>query len=103
MSNHTPTPWALAPSEAEVWTMVGDDGYPPDLSMCVMAPGESAQEIVANARLIVTAVNNHHELVEALRGLLSCDVDHRTEVKPGTACKCVMAAETILERVGGGE
>ena len=94
MSNHTPTPWRVtkAPHTGR-WVEVFSVNPSIDVAHAV---GE------ANARLIVTAVNNHHELVEALRGLLSCDVDHRTEVKPGTSCKCVMAAETILERVGGG-
>lgn len=68
-TEHTPLPWRLGYSPLNVeWAS--------DRIVCSMAGASAARETDfiaeqhANAALIVRAVNSHHELVEALEGMM---------------------------------
>jgi hypothetical protein len=75
---HTPTPWQLSTIPFEVMSTdsAGAIYGPPEISggACFIAdvsrsPGD--QQAVANAELIVTAVNHHQELVTRLYNLVN--------------------------------
>ena len=65
MGEHTPTPWRFSPWHVEEGQSAVRTGqnYPEDYIICTTASDD-------DAKLIVTAVNNFHDLVVALQQAL---------------------------------
>ncbi len=67
---HTPTPWAISPrNPCEI--VYFEDGDPPDDPWYIAvitkdAPGSDDGEGSENTKFIVTAVNSHDDMLEAL-------------------------------------
>jgi len=81
MTEHTELPWNKQ-WNGHFWN-VGTDC--PDSSLKVYPCSVIGVLEEANAQLIVTAVNNHAKLVEALRSMLSADGHHEKWAAADTA------------------
>ncbi len=74
MTKHTPTPWKVAETaplvmDRGMFIRCVNEGHDHGAIACVNL-GSRSEEVQANARLIVKAVNCHDDLIEALTGLL---------------------------------
>ena len=68
MTKHTPTPWKAIELDDDLY--INPDREERQYALiCRMSRHSKKRD--ANARLIVTAVNHHHALVEALREILN--------------------------------
>lgn len=81
---------------ATIWTSRGPGhGLVADCRNCVVGTREVQ---LANAKLIVLAVNNHDALVDALEGLFRMDNHHQGH--PDLDNEAVSKARSALEAVG---
>ena len=104
---HTPTPWTVSRHEDNDQVVIRDTAGAILANIEVdsfrdygMTQNEHVLNLEANAQLIVTAVNNHFELLEALR--LIANTTYRTnkvgKVDPIEIDHCIRIAKTAIQK-----
>ena len=72
-----------------------------NLQIAALAGMREAKEAEANAKLIVTAVNNHYKLIEALKNV--CDelkiVEQLQVNETGKTYLCLIEAKQLLQQI----
>lgn len=102
-AKHTPLPWKIYPDFDLKLLTIGHHQYHANLVETVL---ELPWENLSNARLIVQAVNSHHELIEALERATNwlehfIKYDHLSEFGP--TAFAVSEARKALSKAKGGE
>ena len=95
--SHSPTPWSVDADEAPCFLRIRDDEGAPVASIHDPLAEEiptQGERIAADAALIVSAVNSHAELVEALAQML----DAVAPFDDLTAASGLMTEEALLHR-----